>query len=65
MFDRTKELISEIDSFWDTIGKAALVFRAGAEEYFTNKLDRLKYHIAYPTYSSLGNGLGFPNIRKK
>jgi len=42
LLNKTKELVSEIDSFWDTIGKAALVFRAGADDYFTNKLDRLK-----------------------
>ena len=45
MINKTKELISEIDSFWDTIGKAALVFRAGAGEYFSDKLDRLKLRL--------------------
>lgn len=39
---RAKELVDEIDSFWDAIGKASLVFRAGGEEYFNNRLDRLQ-----------------------
>lgn len=41
IISRTKELVDEIDSFWDTISKAALVFRAGALDYFNDKLDRM------------------------
>jgi predicted phosphate transport protein (TIGR00153 family) len=45
ILSRTKELVDEIDSFWDTISKATLVFRAGALDYFNNKLDRLKARL--------------------
>ncbi|MCP5049053.1 MAG: DUF47 family protein [bacterium] len=43
--NKKKELIGEIDQFWDTIGEAALVFKAGAYDYFNQRLDRLEARL--------------------
>lgn len=42
---KIKELISEIDSFLDTIAKSALVFKAGIDDYFNKKMERLKVRL--------------------
>jgi predicted phosphate transport protein (TIGR00153 family) len=42
---KTKEVISEIDSFLDTIAKSALVFKAGVNDYFDKKMDRLAVRL--------------------
>ncbi|MCP5107650.1 MAG: DUF47 family protein, partial [bacterium] len=42
---RTKPLIGEIESFWDALSKAALVFREGAYDYLDNRVQRLKVRI--------------------
>lgn len=39
---KTTHLIKEVDSFWDTIGRAALVFKGGSIDYFDNNFERLK-----------------------
>lgn len=45
ILNRSKQLVSEIDSFWDTMSKAALVFRAGACDYFNKRPERLKTRL--------------------
>lgn len=45
ILNRSQQVVGEIDSFWDAIGKAALVFRAGAHDYFENRRDRLKIRL--------------------
>jgi predicted phosphate transport protein (TIGR00153 family) len=40
--NKKKKLIEEIDSFWDTISRAGLVFKLGAHSYYDGHLDRLK-----------------------
>ncbi len=45
ILNRSKQLVSEIDSFWDTISKAALVFRAGVSDYFNKRPERLKTRL--------------------
>ena len=37
---QTKNLISEIDIFWDNISRSALVFRSGIYNYLDEKIDR-------------------------
>ena len=43
---KTKELISEIEGFWDTIAKAAMVFRIGIKDYLHGRYDKLIARIA-------------------
>lgn len=43
--NKKKELIGEIECFFDTISRAGLVFRYGANDYFNNKLDHLKVRL--------------------
>jgi predicted phosphate transport protein (TIGR00153 family) len=45
ILSKTKQLVSEIENFWDTIGKASLVFKAGVNDYFNQKTDRLKTRL--------------------
>jgi predicted phosphate transport protein (TIGR00153 family) len=42
---KKKSLIAEIDQFWDAISQAALVFNAGADDFFDHKLHRLKVRL--------------------
>lgn len=42
---KKKALIAEIEQFWDAISQAALVFNAGADDYFDNRLHRLKIRL--------------------
>ncbi len=46
ILNRSKQVVGEIESFWDALGKAALVFRAGAHDYFENRQERLKVRVA-------------------
>ncbi len=45
ILNRSKQLMSEIDGFWDTMSKAALVFRAGVNDYFNKRPERLKTRL--------------------
>lgn len=45
IINRSKPMISEIESFWDTIGQAALVFRAGTRDFFERKFDRMAVRL--------------------
>ena len=39
---KTKELISEIDIFWDTISRSALTFKSGINNYLDNRIGRFQ-----------------------
>lgn len=39
---QTKNLISEIDLFWDTISRSALTFNSGINNYLDNKIERFQ-----------------------
>jgi len=41
----TKKLIGEIDGFWDTIAKSAMVFRIGIKDYLQGKPERMSGRI--------------------
>jgi len=41
ILNRSRELIAGIDSFWDAIGKSALVFNAGVKDFLNAKRERL------------------------
>jgi len=43
--NKKKELINEIDKFWDTISRAGLVFKAGTADFFDQRMDRLKARL--------------------
>lgn len=43
--NKKKILIHEIDSFWDSISRAALVFKMGVFNFFDGQMDRLKEHL--------------------
>lgn len=45
ILNRSRQVVGDIESFWDAIGKAALVFRAGAHDYFENRQERLKVRL--------------------
>jgi predicted phosphate transport protein (TIGR00153 family) len=45
ILNRSIPMISEIESFWDTIGQAALVFRAGTRDFFEKKFDRMAVRL--------------------
>lgn len=42
ILNRSKELIGDIESFWDAIGRSGLVFKAGINDFFNDKPERLK-----------------------
>lgn len=42
---KTKELIGEIDGFWDTIARSSMVFRLGIKEYVLGKPEKLATRI--------------------
>jgi predicted phosphate transport protein (TIGR00153 family) len=42
---KKKKLISDIDHFWDTISKAALVFKAGTFDFFDGQMERLHVRL--------------------
>lgn len=42
---KKKLLIGEIESFWDTISRAGLVFKAGTHDYFDSRFERLKVRL--------------------
>ncbi len=42
---KTKELIGEIDGFWDTIARSSMVFRLGIKEYISGKPEKLANRI--------------------
>jgi len=43
---KAKKLIGEIDAFWDTIAKSAMVFRVGVKDYLHGKPERITSRIA-------------------
>ncbi|MCP4156123.1 MAG: DUF47 family protein [bacterium] len=45
LLQKSKTLIAEIDDFWDTMGQAALVFRAGSNDFLDNRLERLQERL--------------------
>ena len=45
ILNKSKQLVGEIDSFWDTISKAAMVFKAGVHDFLDNRMDRLKVRL--------------------
>ncbi len=42
---KTKELIGEIDGFWDTIAKASMVFRVGIKDYLQDRPEKIVSRI--------------------
>lgn len=50
---KTKELITEIDVFWDTVSRSALVFKSGINNFLENKTKR--FHIDLKEIKKLEN----------
>lgn len=43
---KTRHLIAEIESFWDAVSRAALIFKAGVHHYLDHNPERLKHRLA-------------------
>jgi uncharacterized protein len=45
ILNKKKQLINDIDNFWDTISTASLVFKAGANDFFDQQMERLQVRL--------------------